>query len=175
MKHNQVMTSFEVVKRIDFSQIRFKLAHDDHGTKWTSERIERAELLYIAFLSILHAYRNDNITVAPPVLVDEYWHQHILDTRKYFEDCKHIFGEYLHHFPYFGLRGPDDASDLEQAGSTLHALMTIHFGSIPKFHEALREYAPSDCSNCKGSCSSCGPNLSHQDRLNIRSNSETHL
>eukprot|EP01116_Phalansterium_solitarium_P017493 TRINITY_DN431_c0_g1_i1.p1 TRINITY_DN431_c0_g1~~TRINITY_DN431_c0_g1_i1.p1 ORF type:complete len:232 (+),score=15.46 TRINITY_DN431_c0_g1_i1:172-867(+) len=37
-------------------------------------------------------------TLPPPdVEVDKIWHKHILQTRKYAEDCQLVFGEFLHH------------------------------------------------------------------------------
>lgn len=30
---------------------------------------------------------------------DDLWHAHILDTRRYHDDCQAIFGRYLHHMP----------------------------------------------------------------------------
>ena len=37
-------------------------------------------------------------------LQDLFWHLHILDTRQYIEDCKNIFGYYLHHNPFTELK-----------------------------------------------------------------------
>lgn len=45
----------------------------------------------------------------------KFWHYHILDTRAYHKDCDTVFGHYLHHFPYFGMRGEHDAIDLKNA------------------------------------------------------------
>lgn len=35
----------------------------------------------------------------PNKQIDEMWHEHILDTRKYSDDCQTVFGYYLHHTP----------------------------------------------------------------------------
>ena len=43
------------------------------------------------------------------------WHYHILDTEAYAVDCEKAFGRFLHHFPYFGMRGDDDAMALADA------------------------------------------------------------
>jgi hypothetical protein len=37
--------------------------------------------------------------LVPTKYIDEFWHNHILYTKNYFEDCKNIFGHYLHHEP----------------------------------------------------------------------------
>ena len=31
--------------------------------------------------------------------VDRFWHAHIIDTKKYAQDCHHLFGRFLHHMP----------------------------------------------------------------------------
>ena len=53
---------------------------------------------------------------------------HILDTRKYAEDCDKLFGYFLHHFPYFGMRGDDDRNDLQEAFTRSQSLMMQTFG-----------------------------------------------
>src|SRR5581483_9524182 len=60
--------------------------------------------------------------------IDTFWHGHILDTMKYAEDCQNVFGFFLHHFPYFGLRGEEDATKLAEAGKTMHRLYEREFG-----------------------------------------------
>lgn len=35
----------------------------------------------------------------PSEAVDRFWHAHILDTKKYAQDCHHLFGRFLHHMP----------------------------------------------------------------------------
>ena len=39
---------------------------------------------------------------------------HILDTRAYSRDCEFLFGRFLHHFPYFGMRGDADRAALDR-------------------------------------------------------------
>jgi hypothetical protein len=60
--------------------------------------------------------------------VDKFWHGHILDTLKYAEDCDVIFGRFLHHFPYFGMRGAEDAANLARAGEVTQRLYLQEFG-----------------------------------------------
>ena len=37
--------------------------------------------------------------LVPTLEIDEFWHNHILYTQRYTEDCLNIFGHYLHHEP----------------------------------------------------------------------------
>jgi hypothetical protein len=54
-------------------------------------------------------------SVVPTHDIDEFWHQHILDTRKYAEGCQNALGQFLHHFPYFGMRGDEDRNNLDKS------------------------------------------------------------
>jgi hypothetical protein len=67
--------------------------------------------------------------IAPSKDVDAFWHGHILDTMKYAEDCDQVFGYFLHHFPYFGMRGADDAAALSAAAEQMRALTEKEFGT----------------------------------------------
>jgi hypothetical protein len=65
---------------------------------------------------------------APLFDVDTFWHYHILDTMKYAADCENVFGYFLHHFPYIGLRGEDDEAAHQHAGSRMQELYEATFG-----------------------------------------------
>ena len=43
------------------------------------------------------------------------WHYHILDTQAYEKDCQSIFGQILHHYPYFGINGTKGKKQLVSA------------------------------------------------------------
>jgi len=55
------------------------------------------EELYRVFLFLRKRY--PKLRLVPHPMADIFWHQHILQTRKYHADCKKIFGKYLHHEP----------------------------------------------------------------------------
>ena len=59
--------------------------------------------------------------------IDEFWHQHILDTKKYRDDCKKIFGEYFDHYPYFGIDEKSNYTDLENAFTKMQELYAKEF------------------------------------------------
>ena len=152
---SKALDAFSRVQKIDFGPICFKLANDKDGENWIDEDIERAQLLYTCYLALILAYRDQPIVLAPPVLADRFWHQHILDTRKYMKDCDKLFGEYLHHFPYFGMRGEEDAQQLQISGNITRKLMLAHFGEIPQCKLLFDEMDISAFSKCGESCSSC--------------------
>jgi len=70
-------------------------------------------------------------TLAPSKDVDRFWHGHILDTLKYAEDCEKVFGYFLHHFPYFGMRGAEDAANLAAAAEHTKRLYQQEFSNTP--------------------------------------------
>lgn len=92
------------IAALELSPIAYKVAIDE---KWSLARINYAELRYRCFLQAIR--NNPNRVIAPSKDIDTFWHHHILDTRKYMGDCEKLFGRYIHHFPYSGIRGERDA------------------------------------------------------------------
>jgi hypothetical protein len=41
-----------------------------------------------------------------------------------------VFGYFLHHFPYFGMRGEQDAADLRAASERMHEIYEREFGEV---------------------------------------------
>ena len=111
------------VQILDFAMLKSKLVNE---MGWTSETCDEAEGLYRRFLALNMRYPGSKICPTGPV--DEFWHAHILDTQAYERDCRTLFGGLLHHYPYFGLRGPDDRADLERAFAETIDLFVRHFG-----------------------------------------------
>lgn len=116
-------------ERLDLSGLRFKLAHPEEGEPPTEEQIDLMEAEYRKFLALRLSHPNADIV--PCKIVDEMWHRHILDTRAYADDCDRIFGGFMHHFPYFGLRGEDDAQALRDAYDSTLDLYRDAFGEPP--------------------------------------------
>lgn len=112
------------IEALDLEPIKFKLACQDDGPGWSAQHIERMAQAYKRFLILLARY--PGVTIAPTRDIDTVWHTHILDTRKYAADCQHIFGEFLHHYPYLGLRGDQDRQ--QHAANALHDLFMQEFG-----------------------------------------------
>lgn len=114
------------IQGLDLDPIKVKLMDSDEGQGWTREYADTMETAYKRFLTLLVKY--PQTTVAPSKEIDKFWHAHILDTLKYAEDCQQVFGYFLHHFPYFGLRGEADAAQLAKAGREMERLYQEEFG-----------------------------------------------
>ncbi len=105
------------IQALDLDPIKLKLMDPEEGQGWSREYVERMEVAYKRFLTLLATHPEE--TLAAGKDVDKFWHGHILDTLKYAEDCDKVFGCFLHHFPYFGMRGAEDAANLAKAGETM--------------------------------------------------------
>jgi hypothetical protein len=114
------------IVELDLSMIKLKLQDFEEGPGWSKELCNDTEVEYKKFLAMNRHY--PGIDIVPNKLVDTFWHYHILDTQKYAEDCQEIFGHFLHHFPYFGMNGPQDKQNLIDAFVETQELYRIHFG-----------------------------------------------
>ncbi len=127
MTTNNYASVKERIEVLDLEPIKFKMAKE-HG--YAPAQIEVLERWYKRFLFLTFKYKNEPTVVAEAI--DAFWHQHILDTRKYAADCAAVFGEFLHHFPYFGLRGEDDARALRAAYMATLQRMREEYGDTPE-------------------------------------------
>ncbi|MEC4721929.1 hypothetical protein RY831_22425 [Noviherbaspirillum sp. CPCC 100848] len=127
-KHKTAGQMTEAVFALDLDPIKFKLMDTKEGHGWTREEADRHELEYRRFLALVAKYPEEAIT--PDSNVDKFWHGHILDTMKYAQDCEQVFGYFLHHFPYFGMRGDEDAANLAQAAAKTRSLYQQEFGHL---------------------------------------------
>lgn len=114
------------IAELDLEPIKIKLMHKESGEGWSLERANAVEFEYRRFLTLMKKFPNES--TSPLVDVDAFWHYHILDTMKYAADCQAVFGYFLHHFPYIGMRGDDDAATLARLGVRMKQLYEAEFG-----------------------------------------------
>jgi len=130
---------------LDLSPIKTKLLDAEHATGWSAQKVADVEDQYRKFLYL--NYRYPERQIVPSKEVDDFWHCHILDTRKYAEDCQKIFGYFLHHFPYFGMGGDEDARRLQDAFRETNELLCQTFGEAFRSSSSDNE-SSSVCSKC---------------------------
>lgn len=128
MQDRTVQTMWQAIDALDFSRMKAKLLHQQHRD-WTMESLEQAERGYRQFLKLAAKY--PETPAVPSELVDAFWHAHILDTRRYADDCLRVFGYILHHDPYVGIDGPEDEARLMAMAATSDTLSMREFGSPP--------------------------------------------
>lgn len=138
----------DAVFALDLDAIKFKLMDAKEGHGWTREEADRHELEYRRFLALIAKYPEEAIT--PNSDVDKFWHGHILDTMKYAKDCAHVFGYFLHHFPYFGMRDDEDTANLTEAAAQTRRLYEQEFGRASSAGQSYcaRVAAPVETSYC---------------------------
>ncbi len=126
---------------LDLSNVKMKLADADEGPGLGADEIDLMEAEYRKFLALqlMHPLAD----IVPCGIVDEMWHRHILDTVAYREDCDAIFGQFLDHFPYFGMRGEADAQALNDAYADTLDRYRAAFGEPP-----AETWISSDASKC---------------------------
>jgi len=111
------------IESIDFALMRDKMVKH-YG--WRLSEVEQGIRLYRNYL-ILHL-RYPGEKLPPSVDIDEVWHNHILDTERYRNDCEKIFGKYLDHYPYFGIDGHSNLHDTTKAFERTQELHNREFG-----------------------------------------------
>ena len=129
---------------LNLEPIIIKAMDTEEGHGWVVDFACQVSREYRRFLIL--CLENPDDPVVPSSLVDDFWHLHILDTQKYAEDCDYCFGEILHHFPYFGMRGDDDARNLRKAWLKTLSLYQSTFG----------EAAPANLWPHSNRCPNCG-------------------
>ncbi len=98
----------------DFSLAIEKIL-DVKREEWTHVRAKKAVQNYKRYMAVTKAL--GGVQMVPNGDIDEIWHLHILDTRAYMDDCNALFGEYLHHYPYFGMLGEENRQQWLQVQS----------------------------------------------------------
>lgn len=89
--------SVDRIISLDLTGVKERLSARATGACWARNVVNEVELEYRRFLILNAIYPNKRI--APSPMVDEFWHQHIIDTAKYAEDCNVCLGYFLHHQP----------------------------------------------------------------------------
>ena len=125
---------FKAIAELDLDPIKVKIMHVESGEGWSLEKANAVEFEYRRFLYLMKSFPNEE--TAPLFDVDTFWHYHILDTMKYAADCDNVFGYFLHHFPYLGLRGEDDEAAHQRVGNRMKELYEATFGE-----DYIREHA----------------------------------
>lgn len=135
------------IARLDLEMVKMKLREPKENIGWTEQQVEDAEIEYKRYLTLCLRYPYPKFSIVPNKIMDTMWHYHILDTRAYHKDCDAVFGHYFHHFPYFGLRGEEDARNLRKSFENTKGFYEALFG------EPIDHAAAGDCwHDCENRC-----------------------
>jgi len=114
------------INSINFSNIISKMVNHQG---WRISDATKVCHMYRNFLYLNKKYGMEKQLPLPPSEeIDEFWHNHILDTKQYRKDCQAIFGKYLDHYPYLGIDGKSSSGDVTDAFAELQRLYAKEFG-----------------------------------------------
>jgi hypothetical protein len=120
----------ELGRRVDalnLEPVVFKLTRPDSDEQpLTLDQAGQNIALYRYFLCLCGYY--PTASIVPTRAIDRVWHTHLLDTAKYRSDSDLVFGRFLDHFPYAGLRGELDRLAWLDDFAMTRRLFTEHFG-----------------------------------------------
>jgi hypothetical protein len=85
------------IAELDLRQI---VAAAAQNYQWSPDEATQAQQQYLRHLWL--CYEHPDEAIAPSTMrADLVWHQHILDTVRYRDDCEKIFGRFLDHVPFY--------------------------------------------------------------------------
>lgn len=94
---------YTYIEQMDFSRLIARLTVPELSTDidplFSVEVCEQMVARYRQFHKLMLIHPNEKVT--PTVAIDIIWHYHILDTRRYWDDCIAIHGIYIHHTPSY--------------------------------------------------------------------------
>jgi hypothetical protein len=151
---------------LDLESVKYKLVKD---SGWTVELADAVEPLYKFFL---HFCGTGDKKVSPTIVIDEMWHAHILDTKKYMADCMQFFGRYIHHYPFSQESGDADAKLSSELFEEIGLKLNFDFSSLPenlssRVINSLESKCRSQCFNrCSSECAddAPAPSIENNDR-----------
>jgi hypothetical protein len=124
------------IQALDLETVKSRVMDAELGEGWTREYADSVESAYKTFLTMLIKYPEDSEDIMLAKDVDEFWHTHILQTRKYTNDCERTFGFYLHHNPHVGERTAADLAKREELAAKTQQLYAREFGSAQRAEAA---------------------------------------
>ena len=101
-KHGDTVVTLEQARNylnnLDLSYIVSSMCAESYSLpRWTLSDANYCAQLYKNFLLLIKKHQPE--AMVPTREIDEFWHNHILNTKKYYQDSLQIFGHYLHHEP----------------------------------------------------------------------------
>jgi hypothetical protein len=155
----------EALWSLDLEPIMVKLMDPREGKGWPEPQAFKALEEYRRFL-FLTLTRPEPIV--PTTFVDTAWHAHILDTAKYRQDCENVFGFFLDHFPYFGMRSNADRDALDLCFRASGDIYKEVFGSSYHVNAAEHSAGNCTCTDCGGNaCGTCAGSGIAKERMRV--------
>ncbi|ODN43528.1 glycine-rich domain-containing protein [Piscirickettsia litoralis] len=91
-------SAHDYIERLDLDYICRSMCSDLYPLpQWQWQTVKTCEMLYKRYLWL--RVRFPETALVPTKEIDEFWHNHILHTKRYMEDCHALVGGYIHHRP----------------------------------------------------------------------------
>ena len=123
----QARAKLEILERIDLTSEKRSLVHHIPSLSLFIDVLER-ELK--RFLSLPVLVSEPDYNFVPSLLVDELWHNLILNTRKYRSMCDDVYGAYLDHNPNPEGYAKELAHTSGEIAEYTRATLTKYYGSL---------------------------------------------
>ncbi|MAZ40340.1 MAG: hypothetical protein CMF49_09515 [Legionellales bacterium] len=127
---NSLDTAKDYLSRLDLSYLERKMCSSYYPMpQWQPKLAEVCVMLYKRFLWLLVKY--PDVQLVPTRDIDEVWHNHILYTKNYTQDCQALCGRYIHHIP----SDPDNTFELTSLSSNFEETKRLY---QQEFNEPLK-------------------------------------
>lgn len=90
----EVRSRIEIISNWNFTSVRNRVARRMGWSPSFTGRVEKEYGKFIS-LSVLHPEKDYGMAG----VVDEFWHEHLVDTQNYIAMCDAIIGKIIHHIP----------------------------------------------------------------------------
>jgi hypothetical protein len=129
------------IQALDLESVKVRMMDPELSEGWTREYADSIEVAYKNYLTMLVKYPEDAEDIVLSRDVDEFWHTHILQTIKYAEDCRNVFGNFLHHTPHAREGTPAELERRSALAEKTRRLYEQEFGDAPNADAAWSGYA----------------------------------
>lgn len=130
MSSTTVPDLYEKILALDLHYLIEKACSEHYPLpRWQIDQATKALSLYKRFLFLLITYPQEKLV--PTRDIDEFWHNHILYTKRYAHDCQNLCGHYIHHFP----SNPNDSEDMQNISKNFELTQALY---LKEFGEELQ-------------------------------------
>jgi hypothetical protein len=129
------------IQALDLESVKSRVMDAELGEGWSREYADSIATAYKTYLTMLVKYPEDAEDILLSKDVDEFWHTHILQTRKYREDCQKTFGNFLDHEPHVGRVTAEDHEKRTAQAQRTQSLYEREFGNAQTAEAAWSGYA----------------------------------
>lgn len=127
------------IAALDFTTIKWHLMRAAR-TGWSAARADAVELEYRRFLYLIKLHPDE--ALAPLADVDQFWHCHIGDSRKYASDCQRVFGRLIHHHAHLDAQSAEAEQALQVALTRARDQYEQVFGKAPAGQSRIAHALP---------------------------------